>query len=360
MTRTAALRNRRRHALGGRSGKGAVRAQQLMTFDVTVPTVRIRLLGGFAVWVGDVVVPDNWRLRKAKTLVKLLVLAPGHRLHRDVLAETLWPDRTPKASANNVHQALHAARRALAEAGAPASTIELRDNIVILCPAGGLTVDAEEFLAAATDACDVPALRAALAAWTGELLPEDGYAEWAGPARDRLHETRVGVVGRLAGALIACAAAGEAAALLEPLAADRPLDEPLHRSLMEALLAGGRRADALLAYNRLHTALYRELGTEPDPETRDLRRRLAGGPGIDGDELRHNFPAAVTSFVGRHRELAELDAALSRSRLVTLTGPGGAGRRGWRSSSAGAARRTGAIQTGCGSSSSPTCGRTSR
>jgi hypothetical protein len=42
--------------------------------------------------------------------------------------------------------------------------------------------------------------------------------------------------------------------------------------------------------------------------------------------LRHNLPAAVTSFVGRHRELAGLDAALSRSRLVTLTGPGGAGK----------------------------------
>jgi DNA-binding SARP family transcriptional activator len=164
-----------------------------------------------------------------------------------------------------VHQALHAARRALAEAGAPASTIELRDDVVTLCPAGGLTVDAEEFLAAATDACDVPELRAALAAWTGELLPEDAYADWASLARDRLHETWAGVVGRLAGALIACGAAGEAIALLEPLAADRPLDEPLHRSLLEALLAGGRRADTLLAYNRLHTALYRELAPSRTP-----------------------------------------------------------------------------------------------
>jgi predicted ATPase/DNA-binding SARP family transcriptional activator len=296
-----------------------------MTFDVTVPAVRIRLLGGFAMWVGGVAVPDSWRLRKGKTLVKLLALAPGHRLHRDVLAETLWPDRTPEASANNVHQALYAARRALAEAGAPASTVELRDDVVTLCPAGGLTVDAEEFLAAAAGACDVAGLRAALEAWTGELLPEDGYAEWAGSARDRMHETRVGVVGRLAGALIARGAAEEAAALLEPLVADRPLDEPLHRTLMEALLAAGRRADALLAYNRLHAALDRELGAEPDQETRDLRQRLAG-PGIDGDESRHNLPAAVTSFVGRLRELAELDAALSRTRLVTLTGPGGAGK----------------------------------
>ena len=303
-----------------------MRAQQLMTFDMTVPAVRIRLLSGFAMWVDDVAVPDSWRLRKGKTLVKLLALAPGHRLHRDVLAETLWPDRTPEASANNVHQALYAARRALAEAGAPASTIELRDDVVALCPAGGLTIDAEEFLAAVAAARDVAELREALAAWTGELLPEDGYAEWAGPARDRLHETRVGVVGRLAGALIACGAAEEAAALLEPLVADRPLDERLHRTLMEAQLAAGRGADALLAYNRLHAALDRELGAEPDQETRDLRQRLAGGPGIDGDESRHNLPAAVTSFVGRRRELVELDAALSRARLVTLTGPGGAGK----------------------------------
>ena len=177
-----------------------------------------------------------------------------------------------------MHQALHAARRALAGAGAPASTLELRDDVVTLCPTGGLTVDTEEFLAAATGASDLPGLRAAVASWTGELLPEDGYAEWAAPARDRLHEARVGLVGRLAGALVADGAAGEAAGLLEPLVADRPLDEPLHRTLMEALLAGGRRADALLHYNRLQAALARELGTEPDDRTRGLRRRLAGGP----------------------------------------------------------------------------------
>ena len=44
----------------------------------------IRLLGGFEVTVGDrLVAADAWRLRKAKTLVKLLVLAGGHRMHRE-------------------------------------------------------------------------------------------------------------------------------------------------------------------------------------------------------------------------------------------------------------------------------------
>ena len=40
----------------------------------------------------------------------------------------------------------------------------------------------------------------------------------------------------------------------------------------------------------------------------------------------NNLPAELTSFVGRERELAELRRLLRKSRLVTLTGPGGAGK----------------------------------
>ena len=49
----------------------------------------IRMLGGFTVTVAGQPVADRWRLRKAKTLVKLLALAPGHRLHRDIVVDTL-------------------------------------------------------------------------------------------------------------------------------------------------------------------------------------------------------------------------------------------------------------------------------
>ena len=38
------------------------------------------------------------------------------------------------------------------------------------------------------------------------------------------------------------------------------------------------------------------------------------------------LPVARSSFVGRARELAELAALIRRSRLVTLIGPGGAGK----------------------------------
>ncbi len=40
----------------------------------------------------------------------------------------------------------------------------------------------------------------------------------------------------------------------------------------------------------------------------------------------HNLPAQLTSFIGREREVADLRDVVSRSRLVTLTGPPGTGK----------------------------------
>ena len=77
-------------------------------------TVTITLLAGFGATVDGEPVADNaWRLRKARDLVKLLALAPGRRLHREQVMDALWRERDPGAAANNLYQAVHAARRAL-------------------------------------------------------------------------------------------------------------------------------------------------------------------------------------------------------------------------------------------------------
>src|SRR5919106_111593 len=77
-------------------------------------TLRLWLLGGFRVSVGTHTVEEGaWRLRKASALVKLLALAPSHHLHREQAMALLWPDHGRRAAANNLSQALHAARRAL-------------------------------------------------------------------------------------------------------------------------------------------------------------------------------------------------------------------------------------------------------
>ena len=80
--------------------------------------VRLQLLGAFRVVVGGQAVADrDWRLRKARSLVKLLALMPGQRVTREQVTELLWPDLDPDAAANNLRVALHAARRALAPHG---------------------------------------------------------------------------------------------------------------------------------------------------------------------------------------------------------------------------------------------------
>src|SRR5688572_18727945 len=98
--------------------------------------LRIQLLGGFQVSVGPRPVHDaEWRLRKTKSLVKLLALAPGHQLHREQLLELLWPDQDPEAATNNLHKAVHTARRALEPDLAPARPsgyLLLRDDSLVL------------------------------------------------------------------------------------------------------------------------------------------------------------------------------------------------------------------------------------
>ena len=62
-------------------------------------TLQVALLGGFSVRVGSRAVPGSWRLRKSKTLVKLLALADGHRESSRPLGPT-WPASFTRAEAS--------------------------------------------------------------------------------------------------------------------------------------------------------------------------------------------------------------------------------------------------------------------
>ena len=129
--------------------------------------IQISLLGGFSVAVAGKPIEEHWRLRKAKTLVKLLALAPGHWLTRDVVIEILWADAEPQAASNNLHQILHSIRRVMG-----AESIALDDD-VRLGPAGGVTVDVDLFERAAATARrsnDVAALNEALALWAARFF----------------------------------------------------------------------------------------------------------------------------------------------------------------------------------------------
>ena len=111
---------------------------------------------------------------------------------------------------------------------------------------------------------------------------------------------------------------------LEQLLAEHPLREPLAGLLMRALLASGRRGAALEVYERTRERLTEALGTDPAPHLAALHLEILRADELD--EPVTNLPAALTSFVGRDRDLAQVAGLLAAHRLVTLTGPGGAGK----------------------------------
>jgi predicted ATPase len=158
-----------------------------------VPNVTVRLLGGFSATVDGEPVPERaWRLKKSRELVKLLALAPGRRLHREQVMDALWRDRGPASAANNLHQAVHVARRAL-----DANAIEVRDELVALVA----EVDVDLFERAVADAQRMgtpAAYRAALSVYTGELLPENRYDDWVTGRRDELADLVAGLAAELA------------------------------------------------------------------------------------------------------------------------------------------------------------------
>lgn len=296
--------------------------------------LQVRLLGGFEVWSDQSsAAPGAWRLRKAKTLVKMLAVQPGHALPRDVIVDALWPDTDVDAARNNLHQVVHAARRAIETVGiAGGDALAWNDTLLVLGRHCRVVTDVEQLDAAAKTMLqngDVVGLAELLEAAAVELLPEDAYEPWAQQHVIAYREWRNQLVMHVVALDLDDNHPDLAVTLLAPVVAAEPLHEPAQRALMTALSASGRRSEALLVYERLRSALRDELGADPEPPTRALFHQLLtqpASPAIPAQRRPDSLPARVMPLIGRERELTETDAALRRTRLLTLTGLGGVGK----------------------------------
>ncbi|MFI7034698.1 BTAD domain-containing putative transcriptional regulator [Microbispora rosea] len=298
--------------------------------------MRIGILGPLQVADGHI------RGTRLRVLLVRLALEPGRVVTSDSLAADLWeePPANPVAA---LHSLVSRLRRELRE-GPREGLHEGLQGVVVSHPAGYLLdvppqeVDAVEFerLVRAGRAERDPEraaalLRSALSLWRGAALADAADLPFAMVAAARLEELRLSTLEARVGADLAladAAAAGALVAELEEIVAAHPLREPFHALLMRALRAAGRRGDALEAFERVRRRLADELGVDPGPELRAAHlEALREAPQARAVRVvRGNVPAPVSSLVGRQEDVARVRSLLSAARLVTLTGPGGAGK----------------------------------
>jgi DNA-binding SARP family transcriptional activator len=276
-------------------------------------TVEISVLGGFRVTVAGHQTPSRaWSRRSAAALVKILALAPGHRLHREKMMDLLWPDESPDRSAPRLHKAAHFARRAAGRDDA----IVLRDDIVWLFPGAHITVDAVRFEQLARKAIsenDPCGAREALDWYGGELLPADPYEDWAADRRESLHLRQLDVLRVI----------GEWRELSEL----DPTDEQAHVELMQRHLAVGDGAAALRQYEHLERVLDRDLGITPGTAARQARAaavqldwRGSGDIAEQAGRVEALLAELARLEIRQSELLAELAAAGADARCTTCEG----------------------------------------
>ncbi|WP_291755170.1 BTAD domain-containing putative transcriptional regulator [Cellulomonas sp. 73-92] len=313
------------------------------------PTPPVRVLGPVLV-AGPDGVPQSPRGVRAAALVATLALADGAPVPVPGLVDRLWPDEAPA----DPRAALHNLVSRLRQATAPDAVRSVPTGYALGCASdlslarGALALGRAALGAGRAEEAGRLAT-SALGLWRGEPgldLGAVGVELRATAAR--LHED-LALLRREA-----AEAAGDDATVAvlasDALAAD-PLDEDAARSLMTALAAQGRGAEAVRVYGRLRHALVAELGTDPAPDLVALHDRLlaaaedqvpvgaplrrGGGGAADASSdttpgrVRHvalGLRAAPNPLVGRDVDVADVESALRTSRLVTVLGAGGLGK----------------------------------
>ncbi|MFD1545561.1 BTAD domain-containing putative transcriptional regulator [Nonomuraea guangzhouensis] len=337
--------------------------------------MRFGILGSTRAWRADGgEVPLGGRARRA--LLALLLIRPGEVVTYDRLIDVLYGEQPPKNAQHALHSQVSRLRGdgIMVERAATGYRLAVdpgdvdAHRFLRLAEAGRQALDADPDRAAAL-------LGEALSLWRGTALADLDPAH-AVPLEERhvaAQEDRIEADLRRGAHRVTIPELGE---LIER----HPLRERLRGQLMRALSADGRQAEALVVYEQTRRLLADELGTDPSPDLSDLHQTLlrgelarltprptiAPGPAPVGPTARtppaattpgpagptatvlataeptpatpattgqiavasggSGMPVRLTTLVGRDYDLAAVGALLDSARLVTLLGPGGAGK----------------------------------
>ena len=309
--------------------------------------MRIGILGPLAVW-DDVSRPVEVSGQRLRALLIRLAVDAGRAVSADQLINDLWEEAGPAAPGPALHSLVSRLRgvggRYLAESAPGGYRMGVDpgeiDAVVFERLVAAARGEQRTWDRAAT-------LRRALDLWRGPALSDVADAAFAAATIARLEELRLAATEERIDAdleLHAAGCPGDAARLvaeLEGLTTAHPLRERLRGQLMRALYAAGQQAAALEVYEDTRRQLADRLGADPSAELAALHLAILrrDGPFSAGsrtdapagsDQARGqrqtNLPAQLTTFVGREDESGRLRSLLEESRLVTLTGSGGAGK----------------------------------
>ncbi len=295
------------------------------------------MLGPVAVLADDGASVPVRGLQMRRVLAALAVHAP-EPVPVDRLDDLLWPDGPP--SSNALQAIVSKLRKAVAPvartAGGYALTIAPEDLDVHRFER--LVVSGRDAAAGGDHERAARELSAALALWRGRPYEEIAdHAIGQAPAARLTSLRDAALAARLETELLR-GRVDDVAAEVEALCRTEPLVERWWALLMLARYRQDRQADALRAFGDARRVLAEELGLEPGPELRDLEARiLRHDPTLDAlppprpvapprRPPASRLPERLESFVGRERELAALATLASTTRLLTLVGPGGAGK----------------------------------
>ncbi|MHA6623085.1 BTAD domain-containing putative transcriptional regulator [Pseudonocardia sp. DLS-67] len=262
---------------------------------------------------------------RVRGLLARLALDAGRTVPVAALVDALWGDAPPGSAANALQALVSRLRRAIG----PDLVATVAGGYRLDVPADAVDAARFDALAGAASGAGDPRtghalLGQALGLWRGHALADVRELPFAEPAAHRLTERRAAAVEERARRALLLGEPGQEIDALTAQLDAAPLRETTAAVLARVLHAAGRQADALAVLDRTRLSLTEELGVDPGAELEDARLgvlRGAAGP------VRRPVPVpALTSFVGRERDVERLCELLATGRLVTLIGPGGAGK----------------------------------
>jgi predicted ATPase/DNA-binding SARP family transcriptional activator len=269
---------------------------------------------------------------RQRLVLAMLLLADSRLVSAGRLIDELWGDALPTDPPAALRTQVSRLRRALGPAAASLATADGGYRLSV--QRGQLDVARfEDALAAAGRAAGEQALGLldqALDLWRGPALGEFADRPFAQPEAVRLEELRLVARERRAELLLSLGSAEDAAAALQAVLAEHPERERARGLLMQALYQGGRHTDALATFRSWRRHLSEELGLDPSPALQrieqDILRHALTPSDASPQPVTRTLPLPVTSFVGREDDRRAVTGLLADVRLLTLHGPGGAGK----------------------------------